>query len=246
MSAEEAPAQEAAPDGSQTNRREAPGETRRHCFCRNRLCTAVWRQVTCIDRGIAVLLRNLCYLRLPLPLTGVAAEQTRGLRLPLLGFLCGMLVMTVAGSWTMILLSRQVLACVRWPVVYVMCAMEKVFSLVTMPPAYMVVAGFVIMLLSLVAILKRVELAQRLFSGREGATLEAVIARLCRQPHTCPPAGHECVICCNTVEEAGVDGLWRQLPCGHTFHEHCLLQWLARSHRCPLCRYDLHQSYASE
>lgn len=36
---------------------------------------------------------------------------------------------------------------------------------------------------------------------------------------------------------------WRMLRCGHWFHEHCLLEWLRRARRCPLCRLDLHAAY---
>jgi len=29
---------------------------------------------------------------------------------------------------------------------------------------------------------------------------------------------------------------WRQLDCGHRFHETCLFEWLRKAKRCPLCR----------
>lgn len=51
----------------------------------------------------------------------------------------------------------------------------------------------------------------------------------------------ECVICLSREDEDGVP--WRQLACGHRFHEPCLLQWLGKAKRCPVCRLDLHLAY---
>eukprot|EP00971_Amphidinium_carterae_P295408 5866706-Amphidinium_carterae.1 len=60
-------------------------------------------------------------------------------------------------------------------------------------------------------------------------------------PGECVPADEECVICLSREEEEGVD--WRQLCCGHLFHEPCLLEWLKKARRCPVCRLDLHEAY---
>mmetsp|Transcript_106705 Transcript_106705/g.329663 ORF Transcript_106705/g.329663 Transcript_106705/m.329663 type:complete len:294 (-) Transcript_106705:197-1078(-) len=54
-------------------------------------------------------------------------------------------------------------------------------------------------------------------------------------------AEEECVICLSREDEDGVP--WRQLSCGHRFHEPCLLEWLAKARRCPVCRLDLHQAH---
>lgn len=54
-------------------------------------------------------------------------------------------------------------------------------------------------------------------------------------------AEEECVICLSREDEDGVP--WRQLACGHRFHEPCLLEWLAKARRCPVCRLDLHQAH---
>lgn len=54
-------------------------------------------------------------------------------------------------------------------------------------------------------------------------------------------AEEECVICLSREDENGVP--WRQLACGHRFHEPCLLEWLAKARRCPVCRLDLHQAH---
>mmetsp|Transcript_42609 Transcript_42609/g.92842 ORF Transcript_42609/g.92842 Transcript_42609/m.92842 type:complete len:549 (+) Transcript_42609:153-1799(+) len=29
---------------------------------------------------------------------------------------------------------------------------------------------------------------------------------------------------------------WSRLPCGHHFHQHCVLQWIRKAERCPVCR----------
>ncbi|KAK8617115.1 hypothetical protein V6N13_117082 [Hibiscus sabdariffa] len=31
----------------------------------------------------------------------------------------------------------------------------------------------------------------------------------------------------------------KRMPCGHTFHDQCIEQWLNKSHLCPLCRYTM-------
>jgi len=51
----------------------------------------------------------------------------------------------------------------------------------------------------------------------------------------------ECIICLSHDIEGG--GEWRQLACGHRFHGACLLEWLGKARRCPLCRLDLHHAY---
>lgn len=55
------------------------------------------------------------------------------------------------------------------------------------------------------------------------------------------PSDEECVICLNCEDEDGVP--WRELTCRHRFHEPCLLEWLGKARRCPVCRLDLHLAY---
>jgi len=57
-------------------------------------------------------------------------------------------------------------------------------------------------------------------------------------------ADQECVICLSREDDADVR--WRKLPCGHSFHELCLLEWLLKARRCPVCRLDLHVAYHHE
>lgn len=45
----------------------------------------------------------------------------------------------------------------------------------------------------------------------------------------------ECVVCLETFEVAE---LLMGLPCGHAFHQHCIMVWLAAGrHCCPVCRW---------
>jgi len=79
--------------------------------------------------------------------------------------------------------------------------------------------------------------------GPDGPVAEEVI----RSISTGPPArdippGQECVICLEAYSPRSTL-LWRRLLCNHVFHERCLLAWLRRGRRCPLCRFDLHQAY---
>ncbi|KAL5711462.1 RING-type E3 ubiquitin transferase [Ranunculus cassubicifolius] len=47
-----------------------------------------------------------------------------------------------------------------------------------------------------------------------------------------------CPICFNDFDLSPKDGITR-LPCSHHYHLHCILQWLRKSHVCPMCRYPL-------
>jgi hypothetical protein len=51
------------------------------------------------------------------------------------------------------------------------------------------------------------------------------------------PEADECVICLGSCEDrCCAKPQWRRLNCGHHFHEHCILEWLRKAHRCPTCR----------
>lgn len=89
---------------------------------------------------------------------------------------------------------------------------------------------------------RQIHRIQRLWSGG-GPTVDAVRQLVADGPPEDVPPETECTICLET-RESTVES-WRALPCGHQFHEHCLLEWLLRSHRCPLCRCDLHAVYLS-
>ena len=43
----------------------------------------------------------------------------------------------------------------------------------------------------------------------------------------------ECTIC---MERFEFNTEYATLPCGHIFHEKCLLPWLSQHHSCPICR----------
>lgn len=42
----------------------------------------------------------------------------------------------------------------------------------------------------------------------------------------------ECVIC---LEQMGVTKKLVMLPCGHTYHAHCIRRWVQQQPTCPLC-----------
>jgi len=68
----------------------------------------------------------------------------------------------------------------------------------------------------------------------------ALVSRLQTQPYTpgsVAGMGGMCVICADEIAEAGTPVA--SLDCGHSFHDGCLRQWLARRHTCPTCRLEL-------
>jgi len=87
---------------------------------------------------------------------------------------------------------------------------------------------------------RRADQLQRLW-GSEGPVIEDVTNRiLAVPPLQGVDPGTECSIC---LESGPSQERWRELLCRHVFHEHCLLEWLRRSRRCPLCRLDLQTAY---
>jgi hypothetical protein len=82
-------------------------------------------------------------------------------------------------------------------------------------------------------------------NGETRSTPKAVIDALPRRPHHTPQGGEapqgdhpgldndNCAICQDELVE-GVTEL--VLPCGHCFHEDCIIPWLERSRSCPNCR----------
>ncbi|MEM1009305.1 MAG: RING finger domain-containing protein, partial [Myxococcota bacterium] len=57
-------------------------------------------------------------------------------------------------------------------------------------------------------------------------------------PSSATPSQEVCSICLSTLSL----GKTCQVRCGHTFHQHCLLQILEQNnHKCPLCRAPLLQ-----
>lgn len=45
--------------------------------------------------------------------------------------------------------------------------------------------------------------------------------------------------CCICKDKFNYNELHRILPCKHTFHAHCIEDWIIRNKKCPLCRYEL-------
>ena len=46
--------------------------------------------------------------------------------------------------------------------------------------------------------------------------------------------GTECSICLHPQEASS-----RAMPCGHTYHDNCLVPWLKQQRTCPQCRCEL-------
>lgn len=46
----------------------------------------------------------------------------------------------------------------------------------------------------------------------------------------------DCTVCMEEIT-AGVEAI--RMPCSHVYHSNCIVQWLQRSHLCPLCRYHM-------
>jgi len=76
--------------------------------------------------------------------------------------------------------------------------------------------------------------------GVEGPAIEDVVRSIVASAPPEVSADQECAIC---MGDGGLLEGWRELPCNHQFHQECLLEWLQRSRRCPLCRLDLHPAY---
>ncbi|RDX58185.1 E3 ubiquitin-protein ligase SIRP1, partial [Mucuna pruriens] len=48
--------------------------------------------------------------------------------------------------------------------------------------------------------------------------------------------GLECVVC---LEEFGIGGVAKEMPCKHRFHPNCIEKWLGIHGSCPVCRYEM-------
>jgi len=77
-----------------------------------------------------------------------------------------------------------------------------------------------------------------------GGTDPEVVQHIAVVPTSEVPSDEECVICLSRDDSDGVS--WRQLVCGHRFHEPCLLEWLGKANKCPICRLDLHEAHRVE
>ena len=63
---------------------------------------------------------------------------------------------------------------------------------------------------------------------RQPAASSGVIKGLTVEPHV---SGDPCPIC---MEDCTENDKCSKLPCGHSFHRHCITKWLKMNHICPL------------
>lgn len=51
--------------------------------------------------------------------------------------------------------------------------------------------------------------------------------------------GEDCVVCavCKDLVNVGEKG--KEMPCGHGYHEECIVPWLGSRNSCPVCRFEL-------
>ena len=49
---------------------------------------------------------------------------------------------------------------------------------------------------------------------------------------------HQNEECCICLDDSAIQ-IWVILPCGHTFHNMCIMRWLVRNNTCPVCRVRL-------
>eukprot|EP01062_Namystynia_karyoxenos_P025250 TRINITY_DN19908_c0_g1_i1.p1 TRINITY_DN19908_c0_g1~~TRINITY_DN19908_c0_g1_i1.p1 ORF type:complete len:295 (+),score=88.79 TRINITY_DN19908_c0_g1_i1:69-887(+) len=55
-------------------------------------------------------------------------------------------------------------------------------------------------------------------------------------PHDAKEGEYTCCVC---QEDFEARTKAKKMPCGHLFHDDCLLSWLAKGHTCPICRFEL-------
>merc|ERR1712196_343572 len=51
--------------------------------------------------------------------------------------------------------------------------------------------------------------------------------------HYCMECATECSVCLAGISD---EDHVQTLPCGHGFHEHCIVRWAQTSNQCPMCR----------
>lgn len=45
--------------------------------------------------------------------------------------------------------------------------------------------------------------------------------------------------CCICITDINLGELTVMLPCGHLFHDPCVVNWLEKNNTCPVCRFEL-------
>ncbi|MQL88208.1 hypothetical protein Taro_020760 [Colocasia esculenta] len=71
---------------------------------------------------------------------------------------------------------------------------------------------------------------------------EAAMEELETAEYPGPKGEDRCIVC---YEEFTPPQEVKRMPCGHLFHGDCIVQWLRRNHRCPLCRFEMPKGEAA-
>ncbi|EQC33463.1 hypothetical protein SDRG_08974 [Saprolegnia diclina VS20] len=64
----------------------------------------------------------------------------------------------------------------------------------------------------------------------------------CRPTTTTVATTEPCAICLEDHRDGAKDSVF-QLPCGHEFHQECILEWFETQHTCPMCRTEAFAGY---
>lgn len=73
-------------------------------------------------------------------------------------------------------------------------------------------------------------------SHRKATSVDVSFPQIVGELPTVEVVDDVCTVCIQCFESTvGA----KQVPCGHVFHSHCLINWLSLHNSCPLCRFQL-------
>ncbi|KAK9270971.1 hypothetical protein L1049_026559 [Liquidambar formosana] len=74
--------------------------------------------------------------------------------------------------------------------------------------------------------------------GRRGAP-PASKSAVSALPTVVIESEEECLVCAICKDGVNVGETARKLPCGHGYHDNCIVPWLGSRNSCPVCRFEL-------